>query len=242
MECDREKLRQNLESVRERICRASEKAGRKPGQVRLIAVSKTKPAEMVQGLLELGHFEFGENYAQEFRDKAAAIKDPRVVWHFIGSLQRNKVKYLAGKAALIHSIDSAGLIEEIDKRTVSQGIKVSVLLEVKLSAEDTKTGINPDSLVSLAELCLARPGVELKGLMTMAPYFDDPESSRPYYARLRGIKEDLEKRLNLTLPELSMGMSGDFETAVSEGATMVRVGTAIFGERETCKVSLASSA
>jgi PLP dependent protein len=242
MECDSSRLRQNLESVRGRISMASQKSGRKSEQVRLVAVSKTKPASMVRSLLDAGQFDFGENYAQEFRDKSSEITDPRVRWHFIGSLQRNKVKYLVGKMAMIHSIDSSGLLEEIDKRAQSLGVKAAVLLEVKLSEEQTKTGINPESLVSLAEFCLARPAIELKGLMTMPPYFEDPELSRPYYARLRQIKEDLEKRLNLGLPELSMGMSGDFEVAVSEGATMVRVGTAIFGERESCKVSMEKSA
>jgi len=242
VECDQLQLRRNLESVRGRISVASEKSGRKPEQVRLVAVSKTKPASMIKSLLEIGHFDFGENYAQELRDKSSEIADPRVRWHFIGSLQRNKVKYLAGKAAMIHSVDSSGLVEEIDKRAQVLGVRVKVLLEVKLSEEQTKTGINPEGLVSLAQFCLARQSIELKGLMTMPPYFDDPELSRPYYVRLRKIKEDLEKRLNLGLPELSMGMSNDFEVAVSEGATMVRVGTAIFGEREQCKVSMAKSA
>jgi len=242
VECDQSQLRRNLESVQSRIGAASENSGRKAEQVRLVAVSKTKPASMIKSLLEAGQFEFGENYAQEFRDKSSVLTDPRIRWHFIGSLQRNKVKYLAGKAEMIHSIDSTGLLEEIDKRAQALGVRVKVLLEVKLSEEQTKTGINPEGLVSLAQFCLARQSIELKGLMTMPPYFDDPELSRPYYVRLRKIKEDLEKRLNLGLPELSMGMSNDFEVAVSEGATMVRVGTAIFGEREQCKVSMAKSA
>jgi len=242
MEIDKDRLSKNLEGVRERISRAVEKSGRKSGEVRLVAVSKTKPAELIQAALLMGQYDFGENYAQELRDKAALITDPRVRWHFIGSLQRNKVKYLAGKVVMIHSIDSRSLIEEVDKRAKSQGIKVPVLLEVKLSEEETKTGIDPGGLVLLAESALGARSVELMGLMTMPPYFPDPEQSRPYYVRLRKIKEDLEKRLNQSLSELSMGMSGDFAVAIEEGATIVRVGTAIFGEREQWKVSMASSA
>jgi pyridoxal phosphate enzyme (YggS family) len=240
METD--KLRKNLEVVRERMTRAVAKSGRKSGDVRLLAVSKTKPIEMIQAALQMGQHDFGENYAQELRDKAAGIQDSRIRWHFIGSLQRNKVKYLAGKVAMIHSIDSSSLIEEIDKRAKSLDVKVPILLEVKLSEEESKAGINPAGLVLLGEFALDHHRVELKGLMTMPPYFPDPEQSRPYYIRLRKIKEDLEKRLNQSLPELSMGMSGDFEVAIEEGATIVRVGTAIFGEREQCKVSMASSA
>jgi hypothetical protein len=186
---------------------------------------------MIQAALELGQQDFGENYAQEFRDKAAALTDPRVRWHFIGSLQRNKVKYLIGKVFMIHSVDSTSLIEEIDKRAAGQNIAVPILLEVKLSEEQTKSGIDPKGLIELAEYALSRKSVALKGLMTMPPYFQDPEQGRPYYVRLRNIKGDLEKRLKMNLPELSMGMSHDFEIAIAEGATMVRVGTAIFGER-----------
>ena len=188
----------------------------------------------------MGQQDFGENYAQELRDKAALLTDPRIRWHFIGSLQRNKVKYLVGKVAMIHSVDSASVIEEIAKRAKALGVKVPILLEVKLSEEQTKAGIDPAGLISLAESALGNSAVELKGLMTMPPYFPDPENSRPYYVRLVKTRDDLEKRLNMQLPELSMGMSNDFEVAVSEGATLVRVGTAIFGERVICKVSMAN--
>ena len=230
-----ESLKRNLDAVKERIIRACEKAGRSADTVKLVAVSKTKSVEMIQAALALGQLDFGENYAQELRDKAAAIpqsaRDSRLRWHFIGSLQRNKVKYLVGKVVMIHSIDSAELIEEIEKRALSQGIKVPVLLELKLSEEETKTGIEPGNLVSLAERALQSPGVELQGLMTMAPYLKDPEQSRPYYVRLRETRDELAKRVGKTLPELSMGMSQDFEVAIEEGATMVRVGTAVFGAR-----------
>jgi hypothetical protein len=157
--------------------------------------------------------------------------DPRIRWHYIGSLQRNKVKYLVGKAALIHSIDSAGLLEELEKRAGAQGLKMPILLEVKLSEEQTKTGIDPAGLITLAEAALKSNAVELRGVMTMPPYFADPELARPYYVRLRRVREELETKLGIKLPELSMGMSNDFEVAIEEGATYVRVGTAIFGER-----------
>jgi len=235
-----EELRQRLALVKERINQSAEKAGGLAGAVKLVAVSKTKSAEMIKSALELGQRDFGENYAQELRDKAAEIPDPQIRWHFIGSLQRNKVKYLVGKVAMIHSIDSASLIEEIEKRAAAQNISVPILLEVKLSEEQTKTGIDPAGLISLAEKAFASPGqggVELKGLMTMPPYFPDPEQSRPYYVRLRKIRDDLEKKLGVKLPELSMGMSNDFEVAIQEGATIVRVGAAIFGEREQWKSS-----
>ena len=231
MEPDRESLKRNLEAVRERINRACEKAGRGAETVKLLAVSKTKPVEMIQAALALGQFDFGENYAQELRDKAAVITDSRIRWHFIGALQRNKVKYLVGKVVMVHSIDSAELIAEIEKRAEAQGIKVPVLLELKLSPEQTKSGVDPGNLVSLAERALESRAVELHGLMTMAPYFPEPEQSRPYYIKLRETRDELAKHLGKALPELSMGMSQDFEVAIEEGATMVRVGTAIFGAR-----------
>lgn len=231
MEIDREALKQRLDSVRERIAAACRNSGRPESSVRLVAVSKTKPVEMIRAALELGQLEFGENYAQELRDKAALLTDPAIRWHFIGSLQRNKVKYLIGRVAMIHSVDSRPLLEEIDKRASDGNMRAPVLLEVKLSEEETKTGIDPGALFGLAELALGGKAVELKGLMTMPPYFPDPEQSRGYYARLRKVKDDLEQRLKVNLPELSMGMSNDFEVAIAEGATMVRVGAAIFGAR-----------
>jgi len=227
-----EELKRNLEQVRQRIKSAAERVGRNADDIKLVAVSKTKPVEMIKDALSLGQYDFGENYAQELRDKMAEISDARIRWHYIGSLQRNKVKYLVGKVALIHSIDSVSLIEEIEKRAGSQGIKVPILLEVKLSEEDSKSGIEPSGLVSLAERALGAKAIELKGLMTMPPYFEDPEKARPYYIRLRQIRDELEKKLGVNLPELSMGMSNDFEVAIEEGASYIRVGTAIFGERK----------
>jgi len=236
---EKEELKKNLERVQERIERALERAKRKPGEVRLVAVSKTKPVELIQMALELGQYDFGENYVQELRDKANQITHPQIRWHYIGSLQKNKVKYLVGRTVLIHSVDSLALLEEIEKRFFRQGIKIPILLEVKLSEEETKSGVKPEGVVELMESALSKKAVELKGLMTMPPYFPDPEQARPYYRRLRELKADLEKRLDLNLTELSMGMSNDFEVAIEEGATIVRIGTIIFGEREQCKISMA---
>lgn len=236
---EKEELKKNLEMVQTRIQSALGRVGRKPGEVKLVAVSKTKSVELIQLALELGQYDFGENYVQELRDKANQINHPEIHWHYIGSLQKNKVKYLVGRVVLIHSVDSLALVEEIEKRFSAGGEKILILLEVKLSEEETKSGVKPEGLVELAERALSKKAIELKGLMTMPPYFPDPESARPYYRKLREIKEDLEKKLNLGLPELSMGMSNDFEVAIEEGATIVRIGTIIFGEREQCKVSMA---
>ena len=233
---EKEELKRNLEQVQERIERAKERSGRKD-EVLLVAVSKTKPVELIQMALELGQFDFGENYAQELRDKSRQIPDPRIRWHFIGTLQRNKVKYLIGKVVLIHSVDSLALLEEIEKRAGKAEVKMPILLEVKLSPEESKAGVGVERLRSLVESALQKPHIELQGLMTMPPYFPDPQQARPYYVHLRELRDKLEGELGIKLPQLSMGMSNDFEVAIEEGATIVRVGTAIFGEREQCRVS-----
>jgi len=233
---DKGELKRNLEQVWSRIERAKDRAGRKD-DILLVAVSKTKPAELIQMALELGQYDFGENYAQELRDKSRQIADPKIRWHFIGTLQRNKVKYLIGKVVLIHSVDSPALLEEIEKRAEKAGVVMSVLLEVKLSPEESKAGVEVEQLSRLAETALKKPHIELQGLMTMPPYFPDPQQARPYYLHLRELRDKLEGELGIKLPQLSMGMSNDFEVAIEEGATIIRVGTAIFGEREQCRVS-----
>ena len=233
---DKGELKRNLEQVWSRIEKAKERCGRKDN-ILLVAVSKTKPVELIQMALELGQFDFGENYAQEFRDKSRQIPDPRIRWHFIGTLQRNKVKYLIGKVVLIHSVDSLALLDEIEKRAGKAGVKMPILLEVKLSPEESKAGVGVERLRSLVESALQKPHIELQGLMTMPPYFPDPQQARPYYVHLRELRDKLERELGIKLPQLSMGMSSDFEVAIEEGATIVRVGTAIFGEREQCRVS-----
>jgi len=233
---EKEELKRNLEQVWSRIEKAKERCGRKDN-ILLVAVSKTKPVELIQMALELGQFDFGENYAQELRDKSRQIPDPRIRWHFIGTLQRNKVKYLIGKVVLIHSVDSLALLEEIEKRAGKAEVKMPILLEVKLSPEESKAGVGVERLRSLVESALQKPHIELQGLMTMPPYFPDPQQARPYYVHLRELRDKLEGELGIKLPQLSMGMSNDFEVAIEEGATIVRVGTAIFGEREQCRVS-----
>ncbi len=233
---EKEELKRNLEQVWSRIEKAKERSGRKDN-ILLVAVSKTKPVELIQMALELGQFDFGENYAQELRDKSRQIPDPRIRWHFIGTLQRNKVKYLIGKVVLIHSVDSLALLEEIEKRAGKAEVKMPILLEVKLSPEESKAGVGVERLRSLVESALQKPHIKLQGLMTMPPYFPDPQQARPYYVHLRELRDKLEGELGIKLPQLSMGMSNDFEVAIEEGATIVRVGTAIFGEREQCRVS-----
>jgi PLP dependent protein len=227
-------IAENLARVRAEITRAAEKAGRNPAAVRLIAVSKTKTAEAVRAALAAGQLDFGENYAQELRDKMAAIAAPGLGWHFIGALQRNKVKYLAGKVAAIHSVASVEVAEEIARRSAALGTVTRVLIEVNTGGEASKSGVAPEGALALARTVRELAGAELIGLMTMPPYDPDPERARPYYRALRALRDRLREELEdrAALDELSMGLSHDFATAIEEGATMVRVGTAIFGARE----------
>jgi pyridoxal phosphate enzyme (YggS family) len=226
-------IRENLEQVRERLEKAAQKAGRAPEEITLVAVTKTKPLEMIQEAVEAGQLDFGENYAQELRDKMAALSDERIRWHFIGGIQTNKVKYLIDRVHLIHSVDSVKLLDEIARRAGKAGMTKDVLIEVKLSPEDTKFGVDVEGLRNLLRVAKSRPELRVRGLMTMPPYFDDPEDSRPYYHQLCEIRDEMEKEFagELKLPLLSMGMSHDFEVAIQEGADIVRVGTAIFGPR-----------
>lgn len=226
-------LAENLAAVRARVAAAEARAGRQPGSVLLVAVSKTKTAEAVRAAAAAGQVHFGENYAQELRDKLVAVPDPGLRWHFIGHLQKNKVKYVAGKVFEIHAVDDAELAAEIGRRAVALRVRQRVLLEVNVGGEDQKSGAPPEAAAVLARAALATPGVELVGLMTMPPLFDDPEQTRPFYRRLRELRDEIRRELGdpAALPELSMGLSHDFEVAILEGATRVRVGTAIFGER-----------
>jgi pyridoxal phosphate enzyme (YggS family) len=226
-------IRQNLDGVKERLEKAAARAGRSAEDITLVAVTKTKPVEMINEAVEAGQLDFGENYAQELRDKMKAIPDERIRWHFIGGIQTNKVKYLIERVHLVHSVDSSKIIDEMARRAGRAGITKDMLVEVKLSHEDTKFGVDENSLKQLLLAAAARPELNVKGLMTMPPYFDDPEDSRPYYRKLRELREEMEKELagQLKLPVLSMGMSHDFEVAIEEGADIVRVGTAIFGVR-----------
>jgi len=228
-----EGIAERLAAVRQAMAEAAQRAGRAPREVRLVAVSKTKPAAAVVEAAQAGQFDFGENYAQELREKMAAVADPRLRWHFIGHVQTNKVKHLVGAVALIHSVDSVKLVEEIEKRAAGQGVVQEILLEVNLGGEESKSGMTEAGLPQVIEAALGRPHLKLKGLMTMPPYFPEGEQSRPFYQRLRELRDQAQARFlgRAELGELSMGLSHDFRVAIEEGATLVRVGTAIFGAR-----------
>ncbi len=216
------------------MAQAAEACGRAPGDVQLVAVSKTKSPEQIREAIAAGATAFGENYVQELLGKRDRIGD-EVEWHFVGHLQRNKAKYIVPFCALIHGVDSRRLAVEIDKRAARHDRRQPCLIEVKLSDEETKFGISDEGVLSLAREMLSLPHLELRGLMVMPPYSEDPETSRPYFVRMRELQQSL---IDKGIPpdscrELSMGMTQDLEVAIEEGATIVRVGTAIFGPRET---------
>ena len=215
------------QTVRARVDEACDRAGRDPKAVTIVAVSKTHPAAAVREAAAAGATDFGENYAQELVAKRAEAGDVR--WHFIGRLQRNKAKLVAGQVALVHAVDSAELAQELAKRAATLQ---PILLSINVAGEDTKGGIAPAHALELARGISSIANVRLDGLMTMPPPSDDPEASRPAFTALRGLRDNLEQALGTPLPVLSMGMSGDFEVAIACGATHVRIGTAIFGVRE----------
>ena len=223
----------NLKIIQDRIAAAAVKAGRDPASVRLVAVSKTQSAEAVTGAARAGQLLFGENYVQEFAAKAADVKEP-VEWHFIGSLQSNKVKYIAGLVTLIHSVDRLSLAEEIDRQWRRLGRSCDVLIQVNIAEEATKSGTTSAGLLDLVRSVARLPHLRVRGLMSMPPFFDDPEGARPYFRELRRLAGEITVTgiPGVTMAELSMGMSGDFEAAIAEGATLVRIGTAVFGERQ----------
>ena len=227
-------IAENLQRIEERIDAACRRAGRARESVRLIAVSKTKPAEAVAEAYAAGQRLFGENHAQEIVAKKPLLPDD-IRWHFIGNLQKNKVKYLVGSVAMIHSVNSEGLAAEIEKQAAKRGLVQDILLEVNIAGESSKQGAAPEALLSLLRFCDSQPHIRLCGLMAVAPLTKDPEESRPYFIRLREMRDGLKGMLRDpdAFRELSMGMSGDFETAVEEGATFIRVGTLIFGARNT---------
>ncbi len=225
---------ENVERVRERIHSACRRAGRPDEDVRLIAVSKTQPAEAIRQAYAAGLREFGENRVQEAAAKRKELEDIDAVWHLIGHLQSNKAKQAAGLFDSIHSVDSLHLAEKIDRAAAALGRRMPVLIEVHLGEEASKFGVEENDLTQLAEKIGALPSVELRGLMTLPPFFDDPQQVRPFFRRLRELAGRIEARNlpGVSMRELSMGMSHDFEIAIEEGATIVRVGTAIFGERQ----------
>ena len=225
-------LKENLAKVEENIQAACDRAGRKREEVTLIAVSKTKPVEMLQEAYDLGVRVNGENKAQELASKYEVLpKD--IHWHMIGHMQRNKVKYIIDKVDLIHSVDSVRLAETIDKEAAKKGIVVNVLLEVNMAKEDTKFGLMPEEVMDFIHEIVRFQHIKVQGLMTIAPFVENPEENRIHFANLRKLSVDIakEKVDNVNMSILSMGMTNDFEVAIEEGATMVRIGTAIFGER-----------
>jgi pyridoxal phosphate enzyme (YggS family) len=220
-------IAERIERVRERIQDAAIAAGRDAGEICLIAVSKTVGVEAVREAWEAGVRDFGENYVQDARTKIGCI-DPDVRWHFIGHLQTNKARYVAGTFALVHSVDSERLAMELNHRAGLAGVVQDVLIEVRLDLEGAKTGVLPSDLSELVDRVGELPSLRLCGLMGMAPIVADPEQARPHFARLRGLLDTLPVESRKVL---SMGMTADFEAAIREGATHVRIGTAIFGPR-----------
>ncbi len=214
----------------EEACRVS---GRSPEEVSLIAVSKTKPVPMLQEAYDAGCRDFGENKVQEIMDKIDKLPSD-IRWHMIGHLQTNKVKYIVGKVFLIHSVDSLHLAEAISKEAVKQNAMVNILIEVNVAKEDTKYGAMAEDTVSLVEKIALLPGICVKGLMTIAPYVENPQENRQYFVKLRQLAVDIKSKNidNVHMDILSMGMTGDYMVAIEEGATYVRVGTGIFGERQ----------
>ncbi len=225
-------IAENLESIQKRIAAAAKRAGREASSVKLVAVSKTKPSAAIAEALQAGQLLFGENYVQELLEKTRELPK-NIQWHFIGSLQSNKVKYLAGLTSMIHSVDRLSLAREISRQWAKIDERCTILLQVNISGEETKSGTTTDGLLQLARDIAQLSNVRVRGLMTMPPFFDEPERARPYFRELRRLADilDAEKIPGITMEELSMGMSGDFEVAIEEGATLVRVGSAIFGER-----------
>jgi hypothetical protein len=220
----------NLEEIRRRMAEAARRSGRDPASVRLVAVSKTYPAESVAAAAATGQRIFGESRVQESRDKIPACP-PGLEWHFIGHLQKNKVRQALPLFPFFHSIDSTALAGAIDRIAGETGVKAQGLLEVNVSGEETKHGFTPEELRAQFPTLSKLPHLRIRGLMTMAPYSDNPEDARPVFRTLRELRDELQSTYQHPLPELSMGMSGDFEPAIEEGATLVRVGSSIFGAR-----------
>ncbi len=227
-------MKERLDQIIERIQRAAEGCGRDAGSVQLVAVSKTIAPDRVREALEAGVTILGENYVQEARDKFQALVQYPVSWHFIGHLQSNKAKYAVRLFDLIHSVDSLKLARELDKQAAKVDKIQPILIQVNISGEDTKSGIATEETAHLITAVSELKNLSIRGLMTMPPYFYQPEKVQPFFAALRRLRDDIQDHCipNVSMEELSMGMTGDFEVAIQEGATLVRIGTAIFGERQ----------
>lgn len=224
-------LVERIAQAQEALAEAAQRAGRAPEDVTLVAVSKLHPGSDIRALAESGQVDFGENYVQEALGKQEELADLNVNWHFIGGLQSNKAKFVSGKFALVHSVDSRKLAQALHKKASELGVVQDILLQVNIAEEVQKSGITVDILPKLADEVMEMGGIRLVGLMTLPPFFDEPERARPVFAKLRELKDSLESQLGTKLPHLSMGMTGDFVPAVEEGATLVRIGTRIFGAR-----------
>lgn len=230
-------IKENLEEVEARITRACERSGRERSEVTLISVSKTKPAEMLQEAYDAGSRDFGENKPQEIREKYPQLPTD-IRWHMIGHLQRNKIKYIIDKVCMIHSVDSIRLAEAIDEEAKKHGIIMPVLIEVNVAEEESKFGVRLDEAESLIRQISELSNIQVQGLMTIAPFTENAEDNRIYFRKLRNLYVDIKDKNidNVNMCNLSMGMTGDYEVAVEEGATMVRVGTGIFGARSYSQI------
>ncbi|MCS6999192.1 MAG: YggS family pyridoxal phosphate-dependent enzyme [Aquificaceae bacterium] len=225
MVCDR------LREVEERILKACERSGRKREEVLLLGASKGVRAEELREFFSCGLKTYGENRVQEFLRKEEELRDLPIDWHFIGRLQSNKVKYVIDKVSLIHSLDRESLLEELRKRAGAAGKVQEVLVEVNVGGEETKGGVKPENLKTFFESCMRAKELKVLGLMCMPPYRENPQEVRGYFALLRRLRDQLEADFRMHLPHLSMGMSHDFEVAIEEGSTIVRIGTLLFGAR-----------
>jgi pyridoxal phosphate enzyme (YggS family) len=224
---------ENINVLREAISRSCVRAGRSPSEVTLVAVAKTFPPSAVREALEAGVADIGENYVQELLTKRGELAGADIRWHFIGHLQSNKVKSIAGWIHMIHAVDSLPLALEIDRHAAGAGRVIKCMVEVNTTGEQTKFGVAPGQVASLVRSLAMCSHISIAGLMTMGPFLPDPESSRPMFRRLRELKEEIGSLTqdNVSMRHLSMGMTGDFEVAIEEGATLLRIGTAIFGPR-----------
>ncbi|WP_070041337.1 YggS family pyridoxal phosphate-dependent enzyme [Robinsoniella peoriensis] len=229
-------LKENLYDIQKRVEAACKRAGRDSSEVTLIAVSKTKPASMIEEIMAEGVVDFGENKPQELKDKYE-ILPKNLKWHMIGHLQRNKVKYIIDKACMIHSVDSLRLAETIQQEAEKQGLVMPVLIEVNIAKEESKFGVSLEDTEELVRKTAKLPNLRVEGLMTIAPFVEKAERNRVYFENLRKLYVDIKSKNidNVNMCNLSMGMTGDYEIAIEEGATLVRVGTGIFGERNYVK-------
>ncbi len=225
-------MKEQLQSIKGNIREAATRRGRSPEEITLIAVSKTYPVAAIKEAISLGCKDFGENKVQELIQKIEQVEEP-IQWHLIGHLQTNKVKYVVGKVALIHSVDSLKLLEEIQKQSLKKEVVTRILLEVNVAQEESKSGIKLEETMNYIQFISRLTHVRCEGLMTVAPYVDDPEDNRPVFKQLYDLSVDIQKQKfdNINMRILSMGMSNDYKVAIEEGATMVRIGTALFGAR-----------